>query len=577
MTKQSSSFARALGLSLTVALFACGHRTPARPDVAAAVLPPPPRPSDVLLSAHFGQPRATVDALSALTGQRIPFELGLALALGVDGTVMAASDTTRPIDLLVTGTIEHPDVVFVFTPATASQFRSTLSNRFRLVRVETLGERLDPLNQPPRVAPRGTRCAVVGVPGPLPARIVCANRLEALEHAGRFAAYESQRLADTRGDVMLDVDGATARSALGPLATRAIDENNQALAATAADERRRHARAPDLGDPEAALNILASGARSLVRELDDVQHVTLRGSVTGEAVTLETDLTLDAQGHAMITADALSRVGIDTSHPLASRLPPDAFAAFATRSRADDRASQVHAITSALVAILGSRVADPAAALRELDGLFAQVGEETAVGVAHEPEGGFEFSAVFSQRDDGTAARGSLAALARTPWLRAARFGDTGLTVTFANNVLTLRPQESRTTPPPARPASATPTADAGAAPTSPPAPPPAVAITVVGNALVVVVGGHLDAALAALAARGNGPAPAVLGSSQGSAVAGIDLAGLVRTASADEHPVVRATYSAERNGASVVGHGRLVLPPAMIRGALRGALQPTR
>ncbi|MEI8254730.1 MAG: tetratricopeptide repeat protein, partial [Deltaproteobacteria bacterium] len=253
--RPASLFVRALALTFTVSsALACGHRAATRPDVTAAVLPPPVRPNDVLLSAHFGQPRATVDALSTLTGSRIPFELGLALALGVDGTVMAASDTTRPIDLFVTGTPQHPDVVFVFTPATASQFRSTLSNRFRLVRVETLGERLDPQNQPARAPARGTRCAIVGVPGPLPARIVCASRLEALEHAGRFAAYESQRLADTRGDMAIDVDGATARAALAPLATRAIDENNQALAATAAEERRRHDHAPDLGDPEAALH-----------------------------------------------------------------------------------------------------------------------------------------------------------------------------------------------------------------------------------------------------------------------------------------------------------------------------------
>ncbi|MEI8259460.1 MAG: hypothetical protein WCJ30_27650, partial [Deltaproteobacteria bacterium] len=313
-----------------------------------------------------------------------------------------------------------------------------------------------------------------------------------------------------------------------------------------------------------------------VRELDDLRHVTLRGAVTTDSVTVETDLTLDAAGHAMITADALSRVGVDTAHPLASRLPADAFAAFATRTRVDDRAALVHAITSTAVGILGTRVTDPTAAQLDIDALFAQVGEETAAGISHEPEGGFEFTALFSQRDDGTAARAALTTLSRAPWLRAARFGDTAVTVTFANNVLTLRPHEDHPSAAPARVQAA---ADAGAtAPVSPPQPPPALALAVVGNALVVVMGGHIDAALAALAARASGPAPAVLGSAQGSAIAGADLAGLVRTTpGADEHPVVRATYSAERNGANVVGHGRIVLPPAIIRGALRGALQPSR
>src|SRR6185369_6940564 len=96
-------------------LAACSHHPTARPDVAPPPLPPPTRPTDVLVSAHFGQPRATVEALSALTGSRIPFELGLALALGVDGTILAASDTSQPIDFFVTGTADHPDVVFVLT------------------------------------------------------------------------------------------------------------------------------------------------------------------------------------------------------------------------------------------------------------------------------------------------------------------------------------------------------------------------------------------------------------------------------------------------------------------------------
>ena len=245
-----------LAFCASIASSACGNRARNAADVAPPPLPAPTRPTDVLVSAHFGQPNATVESLGQIMGQSIPAPLLLALGLGVDSTIISASDLTQPMDMFLIGTAEHPELVFVFTPTPAAQFRSTLTNRFRLVRAENLGERLDPQNAAPNAPPpRGTRCAIVGVPGPNPQRLVCANRLSGLERAGRFAAYESQRLAAEHRDLAIDVDGATVREALTPLLTRAIDENSQALAASAADERRRHDRAPDLGDPEAAFAI----------------------------------------------------------------------------------------------------------------------------------------------------------------------------------------------------------------------------------------------------------------------------------------------------------------------------------
>ena len=540
---------------------ACGHRSSASPDVAPRALPPPPTPTDVLLTAHFGQPRTTVDALSQVVGSRIPFELGLALVLGVDSTVLAASDTSQPIDFLVTGTAEHPEVVFALTPGPANQFRSTLGNRFRLVRVETLGERLDPQNAGAG-AVRGTRCAIVGVPGPVPSRIVCSSHLESLERVGRYAAYQSQRLSGDHHDVIADVDGATARTAIVPMLQHAIDENTQSLAASAADERRRHDRAPDLGDPEAALGTFTTLARSLVHELDDVQHLTMRASVAAEAVTVESDLTLDAHGHGMFAGDALSRVGVDLAHPLAMRLPTDAFAAFASHTQHVDRNALVDAVASSVIGVVGTRVADPEAARRDVDALFAQLGDETAASISHEPDGGFEVTALFTQRDDGTAARAALATLAAAPWLRNAHFGDTGIRVALAQDVLTLRAIEAHAAPHAHAPAAT----DAGTSPSAPEAP-RVVSISVSGNVLAIVVGAQSRVPAAEVVS------PAALTGTTGSFVAGADLSGLVNGGGADERAVLHASYSAERTGERVVGHAQMVLPPAMIRSAMHGAL----
>jgi hypothetical protein len=525
----------------------------------------------VLVSAHFGQPRATVATLGQIVGTQIPFELGLALLLGVEGMVFVASDTAQPIDVFVTGTVDHPDLVYVLTPQPAERFRSTLSNRFRLVRQEGLGERLDPQNAGPRANVRGTRCAIVGVPGALPQRLVCANRLEALEHAGRFAAYESQRLHDEHGDLLVDVDGATARNTLTPVLTRAIDENTQSLAANAAEERRRHDREPDLGDPEAALSGLAGMARSAVRELDDVRHLTVRGAVAADGVTVESDLTLDANGHGMLVRDANSRVGVDPSHPLVNRLAPDSLAAFSTRTQTQDRAALVDSVVQSVVGVLGSRIGDPDVARRDVNALFAQLGDETDLGVAREPEGGFEVTAAFAQRDDGSAARAALANLARAPWLRAARFGDVGVTVSFAHDVLTLRTQETRHAANPRAGSRVAPVA-AGTE-TAAPEPPRTVALSVVGNVLVAVIGTHVDTTLAAIASRASGPAPAVLNGTRGSFVGAVDLGPMLSGMADDEHPIARFDYAAERRGDDLVGHGRVVVPPSVVRAGLRNAL----
>jgi hypothetical protein len=553
------TLARAFALAaLLVALLAACNRTtpPIAPADAARSLPPPARPTDVIALAHFGQPQATVSSVGTLLGTPVPFQIALAV-LGFDSTLLSASDLTQPIDVVMTGSGEQPDVLVVFTPAALSSFRATLSGRYRFVPMSGVGDRLDPRTG----TASGLRCAVVGVPGDVPSRIVCATRLEALDHAARFAAYESQRRAGEHADAIVDVDGAGARAAFLSSVQRSLQDTTQDLAQTAADERRRHTAPPAFGDPEAVIAIANGFVRAFPAIASDLGSVRARATFDRDAIDLDVHLAIDAAGRSGLSTDALARAGVTTTPPLASSLAADSFAVVTSRT---DATARVHALDDgidALLQILGARVTDASGAHNDLAALVAQSGESLAIGAVREPEGGVEVTALLDQRDHGAAARAALSVIARSRWLRALRFGDLAPEVAFANGVLTLRAPAARS-----RPA----VADAGA-----PARLPELAVAVAGDALALVVGTHTPSSIAALAARAGGPMPSVFAHAPaGSAQIAVDLAAAAGLGGA--HSILTGAYGVARDGAALDGHLQLAVPLDALR-VVRSAGAPPR
>jgi hypothetical protein len=64
-----------------------------------------------------------------------------------------------------------------------------------------------------------------------------------------------------------------------------------------------------------------------------------------------------------------------------------------------------------------------------------------------------------------------------------------------------------------------------------------------------------------------------VLNGTHGAFVGGVDLSSLLPGSSDDEHPIARFDYSAERRGDDLVGHGRVIVPPAVVRVGIRSLL----
>ncbi len=552
-----------VGLVLAPSLLAtctCSRPTPPITDAATRTertLPPPARPVDVLAEAHFGHPRSTVERLGRLVGMRVPLDLGLALGLGVDSSVLSAGDTHRPIDVIVTGTAERQDMLLVFTPASNSQLRPTLSGRFRFTPVAGLGERLDP-----RDAHRDQRlhCAVVSVTGTIDRRIVCTERAEALTHAGRWAAFRSAERADDTHDMTFETDPATTRRVMLPQLRHALDDFTRSASTEASRERRQHDRPPDFGDPEAVIGIVQELARDLETNSGDLRGI--RGTATVETgrVVVDMDLAVDPEGRSSVARDARGRLRAGNDTSIAARIPTDAFMSAVSNTDPAARVSTLHGFADGLVRVLGARLANPEVVQNDLHELFAHAGSGAAIGAVRQEGGGFETYGVLSQTDGGVAARATLARIARSPWLRALQFGTSRPIVTFQNQQLVLRLSEP---PRPRLPGGITPPQD----------PPTVALVTVDRDALVFVSGRDPVHAFAAVSARSSGPSPSVFqAAAQAPLVFAVDLARLASSHATEAAPV-QITYSAAREGADVRARVRVVASGAALS-AIRALME---
>ena len=403
---------------------ACRHAgSPATSDAAVHLLPPPTRPSNVFAEVHLGQPRATADSAGQIMGTHLPLELGLAVGLGVDSTVLSAVDTSRPIDAVFVGTGSRPEMLVVLTPSDESQMRTVLQTRYRFVPVEGLGDQLEQISG----RSQALRCALVAVPGLPSSRVVCASRAGALEHAGRYAAYESAAHANDHNDLVLDADGSAARTALLPIVQQMLDSAGRSLQASASDPQAIHTPTPSYGDPHALAALVSAFSQAVASASAELRHFTLRGSVRGSDMMMESDIDLDAAGHSAVTRDALSRIGIPTTHALASLLPPDAAIALASHAVGPDRGQMIDAALDEVLTVFGSRVSDMATARTDLRAMFAQVGDEAAAAITRTGTEAPELMLLFSQRDGGALARAEIEQLSHATWLRAWHVGDAGV------------------------------------------------------------------------------------------------------------------------------------------------------
>jgi hypothetical protein len=526
-----------------LALGGCNPPTPPRANRDAGhALPAPERPGDLVAVAHFGSPQATVTAAGNVLGTAIPFQIALAV-LGFDSTVLAASDLTQPIDLAVVGSGEHPDLLVSLTPGALSAFRPTLSGRYRFTPMPDVGERLDARSG----TGEGLHCAVVGVPGPLAARIVCATRVEALAHAARFLAFESQRRAAEHTDLVVDASGPAARALVVSNVEPPLEDLVRSLAETAADARRHHVEAPALGDPEAVVAIANGAVHTIPRIADDLGDLSLRAQFDPGALDVDVRLGIAANGRSPLASDARARLDAATAHPLAASLASDSFAALASRCDPHARVTALDDAIDAALQVLGPRVSDSTAARSDLQALVGASDDALAVGVVREADGGNEVTILVGQSDGGTSARGALAALARARWLHGLHLGDAALDVSFANGVLSVRV--------PARPAALS--RDAGTPETSAPR---ELAITVAGTTLALVLGSTARGSLSALAARAGGPAPGLLAhATAASLMFAVDLAAAAGLSGT--RPIVSGAYDVSRNPSGLEAHLQLALP----------------
>lgn len=536
-------------LAALVACLSCRGRAPAA-DAAPFVTeaPPPSRPTDALAVAHLGRPRATFETLGEALGANRPPDLVLVAALGLDVAVVAAVDTTRPVDVVALGGA-HPGYALALTPAGAAHARSLLATRYRFTHVDGLGERVAPRGDPGLSSPEHrVPCALVRVPSTISSRVVCASDEAALLAAGRWIAYESASRAELRTDFEATLDGRGARGA-GEALRAVIAATQQRLLAEASAARREHDRPPDYGDPEALVTELGGITEELSSALSAVRRATLRADVSRERVELSVDLALPADGATLLSADARDRSAVPLEHPMAALLPADAVFMLGDRAPAASRAETLRRITASAIRVLGDRVTLASAARTDLDALVSHTGDDLALAVARDAPEGLEVSLALSQTDSGAGARAALSRIAAAPWLRGLRVGAAPSVTAIRDGVVITRA------------ATGTPGTLS----------PPSLAMGVRAGALVMVLGRHAQASLDASSLRASGPAPALLGSLRASVAGALDLASLGLRVSSP----VSFTWGAQPAEGGLSATLRVTAPTAALALALRGAMQP--
>lgn len=538
------------------------------PRDAAAPLAAPTRPSDLLVSAHFGHPRESARAIAALAATPIPFEIGMSLMLGFDSTMLAAIDLSKPVDLVVTGTPDEREVTVAFIPASATALASTLATRFRTTRVQGVGEVLSPRAAQGRES--AWKCAIVGVPSAVPSRLVCSTKDRSLEHAARWVAYESARREGESGDAVLEVDGASARASMVPYVRRVIEQGSTAMGASAAQAREERPTPPDLGDPEP----LVQRARELSSRVDtwfqDMRRVLVRLEVQPTALLVDVDAELDAEGRSDLAVRTASAVGARTDHPLAGRLVAESPFAAAVRAPSDAMRRAAQGLTQIVLDVLGSRVPSADTARADLEALFANAGDELALSFSRAPRQPprptaatadesssdlWEFTALLSQADQGQSALALLPRLARASWLRGMRISEQPATVTTQRNALFMR------LPPPRRAPSGS---AEGRARSTPQRAPSELTVAVSNESLALMWGPSGREQLRRLDLRTAGAAPAVLGAaSEGPFVLGVD----ARALRGEAPPAnARLTWSAARDGSVLHSRLRLHVSEQLVR-----------
>ncbi len=487
-----------LSLTLCAALACRSRATAPAPAPAAPEEPPPARPDGVVLRAHLGQPRTTLDALNTALGLRHPVDLMLVASLGIDVAVVGAIDAARPLDLAVLhGT--SPAWVLALTPAGASHARSMLASRYRFAPTPGLGERLEMrggvgLSNPDSVVP----CALVRVPSTVSSRVVCASSPEALTRAGRWLAFESAAHANEHNDLRAVFEAGPMRADLATALRAWGERTQQELLASASAERRLRGRAPDYGDPEALVAALAPLVGAASDSVATLDRASMELSVSPSALSLTADLAWPAGAVSPAHDDLRARRAVEPTHPLAPLLPADALAVFGDRASAASRAETLRTLTSTLVRVLGDRVPAPDAMRTELDALLAHTGDGMVMAVSRDAPTGVELTVALSQTDRGAGARSSLARLVGAPWLRGMRVGTAPTVTALREGVLLSRGADA-----------------------------PALAMGVRADALVMVLGRHAAATLDGTTLRAQGPASALWRDARASVVLALDVAAL--------------------------------------------------
>ncbi|MFO0561838.1 MAG: hypothetical protein U0269_27750 [Polyangiales bacterium] len=567
-------------LSISAAVLSSGacKKPQVTQDAAPRALPPPTRPANLLMSAHFGHPMSSVRRLAALASMNVPFELGMSLVLGFDSTMLAAIDLDKPADVVVTGTPDERDVTVAFFPAAQTSLRSTLSTRFRLTTVEGVGERLD--LRAPSNREQAWRCAIVGAPGEVSSRLVCSTSERALSSAARWTALVSSQRATEGDDGVLDIDGTSARAGLAPYLRRIIDQSSAMLGTSAQQARDEHTSAPDFGDPEPLVN----RARSLSTQVDamvaDLRSITIKLTIESNALVLDATGSLDAAGTSTIAQGTARAISMPTAHPLTGRLAPDSSLAGGWRTPAEALRAHLQNAARMALDVLGSRVPSPELAQADFEALFAHVGDEVAFSLSRgpapaqrraarpgqEPEepalGPWEFTALASQEDNATGALAVLPRISRAAWLRGMRFGTAAPTVTAARNAVVLRipPRPEPIAQPGERQTARAPQINSE------------LGLAVSQGQLAIVWGSNVRDQLRRLDLRTAGPAPNVLASGNDAPfVFGVD----ARALRGESPPApLRLSWSASREGSTLESRFHLSLSEQVLR-MLRRARRP--
>jgi len=350
----------ATGIALCLAQPGCSEKTQGASDAAAPAvdLPPVPKPADLAATFVVGKPGETWGKLRETGGgpaRLLPQSFGLLVSTMLGLPAAAADAVDADVPMTGAATSDEQGAVQV---AVAIHVRSGRELTARLsagadapyAAREDAASGVILLEPKPGKASTGVALGITGN------YLLASRRAGDLTKVGPYAARTLPKEPPAKRPIALALEK---RALAGPLATLIRDtwkQKKSELEKLDDDNRQKHGgRAPDFGDPRAALSGLSAAVDAFVNVLSSSAAGRVVAEPHGDRLELVAELDAEREGAA---ADTFAAFAVGDAAPL-TELPALVPIAVLTRTTAASRQASAKSMDQGIGGLLADRLTEP--------------------------------------------------------------------------------------------------------------------------------------------------------------------------------------------------------------------------